>query len=216
MAKLTDLGFLKNMIFEAIVSTYNQDGSPNAAPMGVIMQNQHTISLKIFNTSETNRNLKTNKCAVINFTNNIDIFYKTTFKETNPTGKLPNEWFEKTKTINAPKLQASDATIDVSLERMESIVAEKTNFTCSIMKINVEKLYPQIYCRAMALTLEAIIHATRLKVFINDQTQEKKVKALLQLIENNKDVVNRVAPNSKHAVIMSDLTKRIDSWRNKP
>ena len=68
MAKLTDLGFLKGMIFEAIVSTYNRDGSPNAAPMGTTMQNQHTISLNIFNSSETNRNLKTNKCAVINFT----------------------------------------------------------------------------------------------------------------------------------------------------
>ncbi len=216
MAKLTDLGFLKNMIFEAIVSTYNQDGSPNAAPMGTIMQNQNTISLNIFNSSKTNHNLRTNKCAVINYTNNIEIFYKTTFKETNPTGKLPDEWFEKAKTVNAPKLQASDATIDVSVASMESIVAEKTNFTCSILKINVEKMYPQIHCRAMAMTLEAIIHATRLKVFVNDKTQEKNVNALLQLIKNNKDVVNRVAPNSKYADIMSDLTKKIDSWRNKP
>jgi uncharacterized protein len=216
MAKLTDLGFLKNMIFEAIVSTYNQDGSPNAAPMGTIMHNQHTINLNIFNTSETNHNLKTNKCAVINFTNNIEIFYKTTFKETNPTGKLPDEWFEKAKTVNAPKLQLADITIDVSVSSMESIVAEKTNFSCKIMKINVEKMYPQIYCRAMAMTLEAIIHATRLKVFVNDKMQEKNVNSLLQLIENNKDVVNRVAPNSKYTVIMSDLTKKIDSWRNKP
>ena len=35
MAKLTDLGFSKGIIFETIVSTYNLDGSPNAAPMGV-------------------------------------------------------------------------------------------------------------------------------------------------------------------------------------
>ena len=35
MAKLTDLGFSKGMIFETIVSTYNPDGTPNAAPMGV-------------------------------------------------------------------------------------------------------------------------------------------------------------------------------------
>jgi hypothetical protein len=216
MAKLTDLGFLKNMIFEAIVSTYNQDGSPNAAPMGTIMQNQHTISLNIFNSSKTNHNLRTNKCAVINCTNNIEIFYKTTFKETNPTGKLPDEWFEKAKTVNAPKLQASNATIDISLKSMKSLVAEKTNFTCSILKINFEKMYPQIYCRAMAMTLEAIIHATRLKVFVNDKTQEENVNALLQLIENNKDVVNRVAPNTKYTDIMSDLTKNIDSWRNKP
>lgn len=216
MAKLTDLGFLKSMIFEAIVSTYNQDGSPNAAPMGAIMQNQHTISLNIFNSSETNRNLKTNKCAVINFTNNIEVFYKTTFKEANPTGKLPQEWFEKAKTVNAPKLQLSDATIDVSVASMEPMGTEKTNFSCSIVKINVDKMYPQIYCRAMAITLEAIIHATRVKAFVNDEKQQKNVNALLQLIGNNNNVVNRVAPNSMYATIMADLTKRIDSWRNKP
>jgi hypothetical protein len=183
--------------------------------MGTIMQNQHTISLNIFNSSETNLNLKTNKCAVINFTNNIEIFYKTTFKEVNPAGKLPQEWFEKAETVNAPKLQLSDATIDVSVASMESMGAEKTNFSCSIVKINVDKMYPQIYCRAMAMTLESIIHATRVKAFVNDEKQEKNVKALLELIENNNNVVNRVAPNSMYANVMADLTKRIDSWRNK-
>ena len=215
MAKLTDLGFLKGMIFEAIVSTYNQDGSPNAAPMGTTMQNQQTISLNIFNSSETNRNLKTNKCAVINFTNNIEVFYRTAFKEANPDGKLPQEWFEKAGTVNAPKLQLSEATIDVSVASMESMGAEKTNFSCSIVKINVDKMYPQIYCRAMAMTLESIIHATRVKAFVNDEKQEKNVNALLELIENNNNVVNRVAPNSMYANVMADLTKRIDSWRNK-
>jgi hypothetical protein len=216
MAKLTDLGFLKGMIFEAIVSTYNRDGSPNAAPMGTTMQNQHTISLNIFNSSETNRNLKTNKCAVINFTNNIEVFYKTTFKEVNPNGKLPQEWFEKAGFVNAPKLQLSDANIEVSVTSIEPKGAEKTNFSCDIVKIKVDKMYPQIYCRAMSMTLEAIIHATRVKAFVNDDKQEKNVNALLELIENNNDFVNRVAPNSMYATIMADLTKRIDSWRNKP
>ncbi|MGZ4851057.1 MAG: DUF447 domain-containing protein [Candidatus Bathyarchaeia archaeon] len=216
MAKLTDLGFLKGMIFEAIVSTYNRDGSPNAAPMGTIMQNQYILSLNVFNSSETSLNLKTNKCAVINFTNNIDVFYRTTFKEANPTGKLPQEWFEKAETVNAPKLQISDATIEVSVASMEPMGAEKTNFSCSIVKINVDKMYPQIYSRAMAMTLEAIIHATRVKAFVNDEKQQKNVKTLLELIENNINVVNRVAPNSMYTTIMTDLTKRIDSWRNKP
>ena len=216
MAKLTDLGFLKGMIFEAFVSTYNQDGSPNAAQMGTTMQNQQTISLNIFNSSETNRNLKTNKCAVINFTNNIEVFYRTAFKEANPNGKLPQEWFEKAGTVNAPKLQLSDVTLDVLVASMESIGAEKTNFSCNILKINVEKMYPQIYCRAMAITLEAIINATRVKAFVNDVKQQKNSNNLLELIGNNGNVVNRVAPNSIYTTIMADLTKRIDSWRNKP
>ena len=101
---------------ETIVSTYNPDGTPNAAPMGITMQDQQTLSLNIFNSSSTCRNLKANKCAVINLTSNIEVFYKTTFKEANPDGKLPQEWFEKSEVVNAPKLRLADATVEVSVD----------------------------------------------------------------------------------------------------
>ena len=100
--------------------------------MGAIMQDQQTISLNIFNSSQTSRNLKTNKCAVINLTSDIEVFYKTTFKEANPNGKLPHEWFEKQEVVNAPKLRLADATIDVSVIKMEPVGAEKTQFSCNV------------------------------------------------------------------------------------
>lgn len=216
MANLTDLGFVKGVIFETIVSTYNLAGTPNAAPMGVIMQDQQSISLNLFNSSSTSRNLKANKCGVINLTSNIEFFYKSTFKEANPDGKLPQEWFEKAEPVNAPKLRLADATIDVSVVNMEPVGAEKTKFSFNVERINAAKMCPQVYCRAMSLTLEAIIHATRVKTFINDEKQQKNVSKLLEMIENSNDVVNRVAPNSAYSAVMADLTKRIESWRNKP
>jgi len=216
MAKLTDLGFVKGVIFETIVSTYNRDGTPNIAPMGVIMQDPQTISLNLFNLSTTSRNLKANKCGVINLTNNIELFYKTAFKEANPDGKLPQEWFEKAEAVNAPKLRLAGAAVAVSVIDMEPIGAEKTKFLCKIERINAAKMCPQVYCRAMSATLEAIIHATRVKSFINEQSKQKDVSKLLEIIENSNDVVNRVAPNSAYSAVMADLMKRIDSWRNKP
>ena len=97
MVKLTDLGFLKGTIFEIILSTYNMDGTPNAAPMGIIMKNPQTLNLNIFNSSQTSRNLNTNKCAVINLTNNVDVFYKTALKEINPAGNYPKNGSGKQK-----------------------------------------------------------------------------------------------------------------------
>ena len=38
MTNLDDLGFLKGSIGETIVSTYDVDGQPNAAPMGVVIE----------------------------------------------------------------------------------------------------------------------------------------------------------------------------------
>jgi uncharacterized protein len=216
MVKLTELGFSGGIIFETIVSTYNPDGTANAAPMGTTMHDPQTLNLTIFNSSQTSRNLKTHKSAVINLTNNIDFFYKTAFKETNPEGRLPQEWFEKAEKVNAPKLRLADATVEVSVTDIAMAGTEKTNFFCRIEETTAAKMFPQVHCRAMALTLEAIIHATRVKVFVKDDKQQKNVGKLLVMIENSNEVVNRVAPNSAYSAVMADLMKRIDSWRNKP
>jgi hypothetical protein len=216
MAKLTDLGFSKGIIFEVIPSTYNPDGAPTAAPMGATMQNQQTVNLNIFNSSQTSRNLTTNRCAVINLTSNIEVYYKTAFKDANPEGKLPQEWFEKAEVVIAPKLRLADATIEVSVVNMESVGVEKTKFICNVEKVNVVKVFPQVYCRAMPATLEAIVHATRVKVFVKDEKKKEQVNQLLQTIHNCRDVVNRTAPNSVYSAVMADLMIRIDSWRNKP
>jgi hypothetical protein len=215
MAKLTDLGFSKGAFAETIVSTYNTDGTPNAAPMGIILENEQTLTLNIFDSSTTNNNLKANKCAVINLTNNIEAFYKTTFKEANPNGKLPAELFERAKTINAPRLRFADAVIEVSVINIEPEGLDRTKFVCNVKQTDAPKKYPQVYSRAMSATIEAITHATRVKAFINDEKKQKQVSELLEMIENQKNLVNHVAPNSAYAAVMADLMQRIDSWRIK-
>jgi hypothetical protein len=214
-AKLADLGFLKGIIAECIVSSYNVDGEPNAAPMGVIMEDQRHLIINLFNSSTTYSNIKANKCAIINLTSKIEVFYKTAFKEANPDGKLPQEWFEQAKSVKAPKLRFADATIDVSVNDLVQIGEDKTKVIFNTKTIAATKKYPQVHCRAMDATLEAIIHATRVKVFVNDEGEQKQVGKLLELIDNCNCVVNRVAPSSSYSTVMDDLKKRIDSWRSK-
>ena len=214
-AKLTDLGFLKDVIAECIVSTYNRDEKPDAAPMGVIMEDEHHLIVNLYNSSTTCSNIKANRCAVVNLTSNIEVFYKTAFKEANPDGKLPQEWFEKAKAVNAPKLRFADATIDVSVNDITPIDTEKTRAVCNVEIVQATQKFPQVHCRAMDATLEAIIHATRVKVFLNDERKQKQVSKLLEQIDNCDDIVNRVAPNSVYSLVMADLIKRIDPWRSK-
>ncbi len=90
------------------------------------MEDEQHLIINLFNSSTTYSNIKANRCAVVNLTSNIEVFYKTAFKEANPDGKLPQEWFEKAKAVNAPKLRFADATIDVSVTDMTPIGAEKT------------------------------------------------------------------------------------------
>jgi hypothetical protein len=102
MVTLSELGFLEGDIFETIISTYDSHGKPNAAPMGIIMINKKQVKINMFNTSLTLRNLKTKKAAVINLYCNAELFYRTTFKQTNPQNTLPKNWFKKAKTVDAP------------------------------------------------------------------------------------------------------------------
>jgi len=93
---------------------------------------------------------------------------------------------------------------------------ERTEFSCKVKSLSAIKKYPQVYCRAMPLTLEAITHATRVKVFIKASKKQKEVAELIKTIQNYAHIVERVAPNSEYTVVLADLLNRIDSWRAKP
>jgi len=212
---LDALGFLKGSIGETIVSTYDVDGQPNAAPMGVVIESNERLRIRPYLSSLTYKNLQTKKCAVVNVTSNPELFYLTAFKEANPDGNLSPELFEKAETVDAPRLRAADAIVEVLVAETGSFSAERAEFLCNVQLVKASKALPKVYCRALSATIEAIIHATRIKPFLrgNKQEQERAFR-LLELVEICQDVVNRTAPNSRYSEIMADLTQRIKLWRN--
>jgi hypothetical protein len=209
MVQLSDLGFLKGTVAETIVSTFNRKGEPNAAPMGVTLMDENHLSVNLFNSSTTCSNIKSNRCAVVNLTSNIEVFYKAAFKEANPDGKLPREWFEKAKAVNAPKLRLADATVDVSVADLAAVGMGKTKAVFAVELVEAAQKYPQVYCRAFGATVEAIVHATRIKAYTDDATKQKDIEELLKKISICNEVVNRVAPDSLYSSVMADLTHRI-------
>jgi hypothetical protein len=216
MVNLTDLGFSKNTIAETILSTYNKNREPNAAPMGATQENEKQLMLKVFNSSSTLQNLKQNKAAVVNLTSDVTLFYRTTFKETNPQGTMPSEWFQKAQTVNAPRLLRADATIEVTIKDMSPIDTQRTKVLCNAEHIDAKTAFPKAYCRAFGATLEAIIHATRVKAFAKDPNEQLRVAKLLERIANCDDVASRTAPNSQYTEIMRDLNQKIQTWRAHP
>ncbi len=213
--KLADLGFSKGIITETIVSTDDAEGQSNAAPMGVTIKNAQHIAIRPYTSTLTYKNLQLKRCAVINVTANPELYYRTAFKEANPEGIIPQEWFEKAETVDAPKLRMADAHIEVSVADITAFDAERATALCQVRQIQAPKALPKVYCRASSAIIEAVIHATRVQVLVNDRNEQKHVRRLLEMIKNCSDVVNRVAPNSRYSEIMTDLTKRIDLWRAK-
>jgi hypothetical protein len=123
------------------------------------------------------------------------------------------EWFKKARDVNAPRLCLADASIEVSVKELVPVDGQKIRAVFKLDSLRAKQAYPQVYSRAMSQTLEAIIHATRVKAMLKDPMQQKKVKHLLEMINDCQDVVDRVAPNSQYSLVMADLMKRIDSWR---
>ncbi|MBS7627147.1 DUF447 family protein [Candidatus Bathyarchaeota archaeon] len=102
---MADIGFLKRTIIEAVISTYNVEGQPNAAPMGVKTEDMQRIIIKPYTSSLTYKNLKLKKCAVINLTSNPELYYRTSFKEASSDNRIPLEWFERAEVVDAPRLR---------------------------------------------------------------------------------------------------------------
>ena len=215
-ANLVSLGFQKGVVVEAILSTYSAEGEPNAAPMGITLQDELHFTVDLFNSSQTYRNVKTNRCAVVNLTKDIEAFYRSAFKEANPKEKLPGTWFEKAKLVNAPKLSFAEATIECSVDQLELMATKgtmKTHATFKVESITATQMFPQAHSRAMCLTMEAIIAATRVKIYLHDQKQQIRLAKLYEVINDCNQVVNRVAPNSAYSQVMDDLTHQVESWR---
>jgi hypothetical protein len=217
MTKIADLGFSKQAIVETVVSTYNVDGQPNAAPMGATMDSPQRIVLRIYTSSLTYKNLQTKRCGVVNVTSDPELFYRTAFKGIKPKGRMPQEWFEKAETVDAPRLRMADAHVEFTVADIISLDAEKAEVACKVKLVKASTVLPKVYCRASFATIEAIIHATRVKAFMigGDRQKQEQALKLLETIRECRDVVNRVAPNSRYSEIMADLTQRVNSWRVK-
>jgi hypothetical protein len=216
MTKLHDLGFREGTISETIVSSCDLNGNPNAAPMGVELKNNNQLVIRPFVTSLTYKNIQATKSAVVNITFDPHLFYVTAFKEANPNGKLANNLFEKAKTVCAPRLKSAKAFVEVLVKKTGSIGADRAEFLCDVKNIESAKIMPEVYCRAQFVTIESIIHATRIELFLKGNAQQqKRALKLIKLVNVCQDVVNRTAPNSVHSQIINDLTQLIDSWRSK-
>lgn len=216
MNNLASLGFLKNSIVETIVSTYNSEGQANAAPMGVKTGETNHIVIRPYTSTLTYTNLQSKRCAVINVTSNPELYYRTAFKKANPEGRIPLEWFEKAETVDAPRLRMAEAFVEVSVVNIKSLGTERAEVLCDAKLIKASSLLPKAYCRATFATIEAIIHATRVKLFLaGDRQKQEQAHMLMELIEHYNAIVNRIAPNSRYSAIMADLTQRINSWKAK-
>ena len=99
------------MIHEVIVTTQNNNGRAQIAPMGIKWRGEIAV-IAPFRPSATLNNLLAQRCAVINYTDDIRIFAGCL------TGRY--EWpLTESRSIDAPRLADALAHCEVRLQRIE-------------------------------------------------------------------------------------------------
>ena len=87
--KLSTIGMEKGRQYETIITTKNEDGTKNAAPIGVICASEGKIINRIFKGSHTLENIIREKEFVVNITHDPELFRISTL------GNLPQNYFNE-------------------------------------------------------------------------------------------------------------------------
>ena len=207
--QLDDLGFDVGSVCEAIVTTVDAGGAPNAAPMGITRVGPETLDLKPFKTSATYGNLLDNPVACINITDDPALFLSTTFKD-------EVEGSRDVVIGEDLRLEASDASVFVRVVDVWDLSEDRTCFACEVTGVEIHRPTPQAFSRGRAEAIEAIVHATRIKVF-SLGGDEAAVERLIRRFNECRVVVNRVSPpGSAEAGVILELERLIGEWRNMP
>lgn len=184
MFDLYSINMKKGMLYETIVTTCNQDGTPNAAPMGVICKDQDRIVLRLYEGSRTVRNIQREKAFYVNLTRNPILFVQATVE--NPPFK---EFKDENQGFSLKKADASFLA-EVIQERQ---VEREDSFKKSILIIvqaqareimfkNYRDIEP--VNRALCGIIEALVNLSRMELASPAKNKEylKRMKEISRLV----------------------------------
>ncbi|WP_405295060.1 DUF447 domain-containing protein [Methanobrevibacter sp.] len=93
MIDLSKIGMEKGRQYETIITTANDDGSKNAAPIGVIIAGENKIINRIFKGSHTLDNIIREREFIVNITHNPEVF------TTSILADLPQNYFTESMVL---------------------------------------------------------------------------------------------------------------------
>ncbi len=141
------------MIVETIVSTLDESGAPNFAPMGVVLD-QNSLTVRPYRNTRTFRNMHSSGCAVVNFTDDALAFVQTGLYH----AVLPG--FPATAVPGVVYREAC-SWLEIALIS-DAGSEERAEMRCRVLYRELRREFR--LCRACNAIIEAAILATRLKI----------------------------------------------------
>jgi hypothetical protein len=165
------MGFTPGRIMEAIVTTYNEDGSPNAAPIGIYPLKDGEIQMDIHEPSDTRANILRAGSCVVNVVFDPLLFLKCAIFGSGrgeAENEIPPDEIIPAKNIEAPSIKEANAWIELKVQSTE----EKTKrdmhgemkysrMIFSTEKIAVNKKFPVAINRGVFAAIETAVALSR-------------------------------------------------------
>lgn len=168
------------MIIETIVTTVDQHGAANFAPMGVTIGNDDIV-IRPYKESATFRNLLATGAAVVNLTDTIRPFAECAVSSPQfPT--FPAE------TVRGLVLNDACAYYECSVARADT-GGERTSFHCRIMKKGILREFVG-FNRAKNAIIEAAILATRVR-FLGAEKILEEYRRFSEIVDKTGGVEER-------------------------
>ena len=201
---LYSLGMEKGLLYETILTTINSDGTPNAAPIGVICKDDHEIVIYLHKGSKTYDNVRREKSFHVNILNDPMIFAESTI------GNLENKEF-KSDEGDGYFIKRAEAFFRAEIIS-EKLVHRKDHlgtFTTYVIRAKVLRIvknqeHIQPLNRAIYGIIEALVYVSRINLASAD---EKKV--YLDRISEISRVVNKVG-SEDHKGAMKKIWKSLE------
>ncbi|MFQ5815042.1 MAG: DUF447 domain-containing protein [Candidatus Hydrothermarchaeaceae archaeon] len=169
--KLSELGIVEGGIAECIVTTYNEDGSPNAAPMGITASGENEVTMQLHTDNDTYSNLIRNGGCAINIVHDPLVFLRATLMGGGKGGAEPEvarEEVSRCGSVDAPYLKDASAHLEALLGEHYEFVKEDrhgrssvSRVKCEILAANVKTRHPVALNRGLNAAIELAIHLSR-------------------------------------------------------
>jgi uncharacterized protein len=160
---LVSIGMEKGLLYETIVTTMNDDRTPNAAPIGIICKNSKEVVAYLHHGSKTVRNIKRNHNFIVNILKDPMVFVESTL------GDLSNNYFEQY--LNEFYIKNTDAFFMAHVTSLKDVekkdnfgVSTTTVLTAEISHIIKKKENVEPLNRAIYGIIEGLVYLTRMEM----------------------------------------------------
>ncbi|MDO5859673.1 DUF447 domain-containing protein [Methanobrevibacter sp.] len=202
---LEKIGINTDERYECIYTTIDGDGNKNSAAIGLKYFGEDDIGCRIFEGSQTLKNIQETKRYVVNITQDPMIFTKSTLD------KLPKEYFTDDEDIAILKDAGSYIivnVVDINEQKAENTPIDNDQ-SIFMIKGKIEKVVVndesiKAFNRAFSGIIECLVNVSRYKI-VDD---EKRAEYMGRVIENDR-MISRIG-NKQSKEVMELIKKEYE------